>query len=194
MKLSCISIAALVALASAQNASTPSAQNATQGTGWPKRLGKTGVDISKPFGLLPQAGAGFDNLAIVLIDGGLWLASSGDAAFALEKGVLKSTSGQGLRFDKGAQVVISNNATKKVSIDNGAIKVPGSGTALRLCPSEGGPPHKIFAGGNCTNGQNLTADVAPLVAGSSAADVANSAVVNIVSAGAVVAAFAALLI
>lgn len=185
MKFSCFSIATLTALAYAQNAS-----NATQGSGWPKSAGKQGVDIAKPFGLLPTEG--FDNMALVLIDGGLWLSSSGDAAFAVENGVFKSESGQGFRFVKGEQVKTSDNATKGVLIDNGALK-PGK-DGLRLCPSEGGPPHQIFTGGNCTNGQNITFNVAPLVAGSSAADIVNSAVVNIVSAGAVVAAFAALLI
>lgn len=141
------------------------AQNEDKAPGWPKSGDNSDVDTSKSFGLIPEAdGQDFNDMALVMLDGDMWLAYAGDATYTLDNGVLKTSYGKGIEFDHDDQVETSSDKfTSGVTIDNGEVKVPGNDMGFRLCPEEGKvAPYKVKSGGNCRNGTNITVKVAPL--------------------------------
>lgn len=136
------------------------AENDNSNPPWPKS-GDTNsdVDSSKPFGLVAQAdGQDFKDMALVMLDGEMWLSDAGDASYTLDNGVLKTSYGKGIEFDHDDQVETdSKKATTGVSIENGELKVPGNDMGFRLCPKQGDvAPYEVKSGGSCTNGIDIT--------------------------------------
>lgn len=141
------------------------AENDNKAPGWPKSGDSSDVDTSKAFGLVPRAdGEDFNDMALVMLDGEMWLSYVGDAVYSLDNGVLKTSYGKGIEFDHSDQVETSSDKfTSGVKIENGELKVPGNDMGFRLCPKEGKvAPYEIQSGGNCRNGKNISVKVAPL--------------------------------
>ncbi|AOW00971.1 hypothetical protein B0I72DRAFT_143220 [Yarrowia lipolytica] len=141
------------------------AENDDRAPGWPKSGDNSDVDTSKPFGLIPEAdGEDFNDMALVMLDGEMWLSNVGDAVYTLEHGVLRTSYGKGIEFDHDDQVETSRHKfTRGVWIDNGELRVHGHDMGFRLCPKEGKiAPYEVKNGGNCRNGKNIAVKVAPL--------------------------------
>ncbi|KAG5367235.1 hypothetical protein CJU89_1688 [Yarrowia sp. B02] len=153
------------------------AENDDKAPGWPKSNDNSDVDTSKQFGLIPEAdGEDFNDMALVMLDGEMWLSYVGDAVYTLDNGVLKTSYGKGIEFNHDDQVETSSSkATSGVKVENGELKVPGNDMGFRLCPKEGKvAPYEVKSGGNCPNGKNVSVKVAPLDNDRDAAAVANN--------------------